>query len=670
MTDPQPSAAPAHTAPPHATPPQVARPDAAPLEAATSDSPVAGATSDQPAAAAAGESLATLLHGYGVHALAPRRVVAALTEQPQTLRGLVQGSGLPRRSVEIILRTLDGDLHTAADGRLVLRAPTVDRYRSLIRYAQLRASAPVDPLAAEVRRHSALITTMHGLIAAAPRPRADLDHVPATAATAVRRAVWLATHYDLREAELLCVGDHDLTSLALLLLAARASRSAHGTDSPSSAGTDGRAPGGTAGGLRVTVVDIDEELLAFLDRCARAHGVALRCLYTDLRLGLPPSVAGHADLVFTDPPYTPSGVSLFAARGAQGLADRERGRVLVAYGYSERTPALGARVQKALLDQGFVFEAIWPGFHVYDGAEAVGARADMYSCQPTAATWKRLDRSDRSGGSGGEWESGGSSTPPRSIYTRGRHAEESQADELAAGALTAAQRFLAAVPGRGVFVGDRPLPQAAAHTRLPTVLDRGLPPSTTGPSGGDTRSVVVDLTDDPGPWLLRLLLAANADRLAVLVDADHPDLRSGQPFDLVRAKWTRTPEHDETPTGAGRTRLLSLTATDQTAGAAPERLVRWLLERAHGRLGNVWRDGLIRVARDQPGAPLAQRAALTTVHAALTTSREGGRDADADATVIPADLLTARLIDLPRHTLADVLDAASTSVGLLPTATA
>ncbi|MCM3886190.1 bis-aminopropyl spermidine synthase family protein [Frankia sp. R82] len=603
-----------------------------------------------------GESLATMLHGYGVHARAPRRVVAALTERPHTLRDLVQDSGLPRRSVEIILQALGDDLHTAAGGRLVLRAPTIDHYRSMIRYDELRSTTPVDPLATEIHRHGDLITTMHGLIAAAPRPQADLDHVPATAATAVRRAVWLSTHYDLREARLLLVGDHDLTSLALLLLLA-----------------------GRPGGPQVTVVDIDEELLAFLHRCAHTRQVTLHCVYADLRLGLPPSVAGQADLVFTDPPYTPAGVSLFAARGAQGLADRDRGRVLVAYGYSERAPALGARVQKALLDQGFVFEAIWPGFHVYDGAEAVGARADMYSCQPTAATWKRLDRLDQPG----ERDTGGPGGYPRSIYTRGRQAEESQAEELAAPAVAAARRFLAAVPGRGVFVGERPLPEVPSHTRLPTVLGRGLPPSTTG-AAGTGRSVVADLTDDPGPWLLRLLLAANADRLAVLVDAGHPDLRSpgrpdaaggpgaGAPFDLVRAKWARTPECDETPLGAGQTRLLAFAAVDPTTLAGPERLTRWLLERVHGRLGNVWRDGLIRIARDQGGEPLPQRAALSTVHAALTASQVNGEARGQEPgnsrgiSLGTTDLLSARLIDLPRHTLAAVFDAAATSVERLP----
>lgn len=572
---------------------------------------------------APGESLATLLHGYRVHARAPRGVVAALTERPRTLRALVQDSGLPRRSVEEILGCLGDDLRTGSGGTFVLRPGAVDRYRTMIDYGELRAGTTLDPLAAEIGRRSALVTTMHELIASAPRPRTELDHVPATAATVVRRAVWLSTHYDLREAHLLCVGDHDLTSLAVVLLAAAAS------------------PDPARRGPAVTVVDIDEDLLEFLDRTARSRDLRLRCLYADLRFGLPPAVAGSADLAFTDPPYTPQGVSLFAARGAQGLADRERGRVLVAYGFSERVPTLGWKVQRALLDQGLVFEAIWPAFHTYAGAEAVGARADMYVCQPTSATWKHLDRPVPARG-----------PAPTAIYTRGRQAAESQSAPLAGPIVAAATGFLAISPGRGVFVGERP-ELDAAHAHLGTVLERGLPAAGAGAGAGGSLSAVADLSDDPGPWLTRLLLAVNADRLAVIVAADHPALGAGdgtrQALDPLRAKWAATPEYDVAVTDGGdggrggdAGRLVTFAAVDPAVLDPGARLARWLLDRPHGKIGNVWRDGLIRITRQADDRTLSQREALATARRA----------------VADPDLLAVRLIDLPRHALASALAAA------------
>lgn len=576
--------------------------------------------------------MATLLHAYRVHARAPRGVVAALTERPRTLRALIQDSGLPRRSVEEILGCLGDDLRTATGGTFVLRPGAVDRYRTMIDYAELRASTPLDPLAAEIGRNGALVTTMHELIASAPRPRAELDHVPATAATVVRRAVWLATHYDLRGAHLLCVGDHDLTSLAVVLLAAAAT------------------PDPARRGPTVTVVDIDEDLLEFLDRSARSRGVRLRCLYADLRFGLPPSVAGSADLAFTDPPYTPQGVSLFAARGAQGLADRERGRVLVAYGFSDRVPTLGWKVQRALLDQGLVFEAIWPAFHTYEGAEAVGARADMYVCQPTPATWKYLDRPAPARG-----------PATTAIYTRGRQSTESRPVPLAEPVIAAATGFLAAAPGRAVFVGERPALDAA-HAHLATVVERGLPTAAAG--AGGPLSAVADLSDDPGPWLTRLLLAVNADRLAVIVTADHPVLGAGGgPRDALhplRAKWVPTSEHDAAAAdqnhhGGGdgvweATRLVTFAAVDPAVLDPGPRLARWLLDRPHGKIGNVWRDGLIRIVRKADGRAPSQREALAAVRRA----------------VADPDLLAARLIDLPRHSLAATLAAAVASVDPQP----
>ena len=52
-------------------------------------------------------------------------------------------------------------------------------------------------------------------VADVPAPLSSLDHVQATAETALNRAVWLDSVYDLAGKRLLCLGDHDLTSLAV-----------------------------------------------------------------------------------------------------------------------------------------------------------------------------------------------------------------------------------------------------------------------------------------------------------------------------------------------------------------------------------------------------------------------------------------------------------------------
>jgi len=51
-----------------------------------------------------------------------------------------------------------------------------------------------------------------------------------------------------------------------------------------------------------------------------------------LATGPPASLRVAGDLAFTDPPYTPEGIQLFAARALQMLNPEDVARVLIAYG--------------------------------------------------------------------------------------------------------------------------------------------------------------------------------------------------------------------------------------------------------------------------------------------------------------------------------------------------
>jgi hypothetical protein len=198
-----------------------------------------------------------------------------------------------------------------------------------------------------------------------------------------------------------------------------------------------------------------------------------------------------------------------------------------------------------------------------------------------------------------------------------------------------------------VFVGDTvPAGLAAdAHVKAATVLSHGLPPVTGGPG----RVVVVaDLSADPGPWLLRLLLAVNAAEFTAAVPADHPDI-TGSGWrtitSLVRTKWT--PDRPEGPAAAalgpdGRLRLATFTAVGPGTLGRADRLQRWLLDRVHGKLGNVWREGLIRLAAELTGEKLSKRDARAAAERAVSWP----------------GLLDHRLVDLPRHQIAGVLTAA------------
>ncbi len=577
--------------------------------------PATRSENPQPEAEPAPDRLDRLVVDYGAQARPLRRVVALLTEGPWTVGNLVRASGVARRTVEEVLGCLDGDLArdpAAPADTVTIPAPLVDAYRARIGYDQLRRTQLADPLTGRLAAHPELVDTMTGLVAAAPPSRADLDHVPATGETAARRALWMDSTYDLTGSHLLCVGDHDLTSLAACLLVP---------------------------GLAATVVDLDERLLEFIDTQARRRGLAVRCLFADLRFGLPAATEERADLVFTDPPYTPEGVSLFLRRGLAGLRDTERGRLLLAYGHSDLHPALGWKVQRAVGDLHLTIEAIMADFNGYDGAEAVGAASDLYVCRPTAATWRQLSAM----ASGQEGRA--------TIYTRGRQAVESAATGPSP---EAAQELLAAAAtdldgGRLVFVGDGTpdfSPAGPTHVRLVTVLRGGLPRSV---CGRGRVQVAADLSADPGPWLARTLLAVNADRIAILVPADHTDLVSADSFaalsSLVAPKWRlrrrRLPRE--------RLALVEATPVDVAGLDEGTAMARWLLDRPHGKIGNVWREGLIRLATDHAAGPLTKKDARAMVEAAV------GED----------DLLATTLMDLPRHRITRIVATAALPTGSL-----
>ena len=186
--------------------------------------------------------------------------------------------------------------------------------------------------------------------------------------------------------------------------------------------------------------------------------------------------------------------------------------------------------------------------------------------------------------------------------------------------------------------------EKAARLRLGTLLSGGVPPSMA--AGGES-ALVADLSDDPGPWLLRALLAANTGRVVALVRGGHPDLASEAAQTslaaLLRPKYGLRFLRSQPD---ARHAIVLAEATDAQLLDPPARLARRMLYRAHGKAGNVWREGLIEASRELAGGPLTKREARAAVEA-------GARQGDA---------LDTRLIDLPRHQIARLLDDAMASV--------
>jgi hypothetical protein len=298
------------------------------------------------------------------------------------------------------------------------------------------------------------------LLAGVPEPLTDLDHVPATADTVLARVRHLHSHYELERCRVLLLGDHDATSLAFQALGAAV--------------------------RELAVVDVDQRQLRYL----AAHGVDT--WFADLRVGLPAPLRERFDIVLTDPPYTPAGVGLFAARALE--ASKRESRLLIAYGYPEGSPALGLKVQQELSALELVYEAVLPDFNAYDGALAVGSRAALYVLRPTKRSRKiAARRGDRHA---------------EAMYTRGRQAVESSAQ---------APEFLGELEGVGYGPGlKRPLRD---------LLDEPRP----------ARALVVNLAPDLVYSLYQVVRAAVAERVSIVAHNRTEGLRTAEEQARLRA---------------------------------------------------------------------------------------------------------------------------------------
>ena len=166
------------------------------------------------------------------------------------------------------------------------------------------------------------------------------------------------------------------------------------------------------------MVDVDQRQLAFLAGAADTW-------FADLRVGLPAPLRGRFDIVLTDPPYSPAGVGLFAARALEAM--KREARLLVAYGYPEGSPALGLKVQSELSALELVYEAVLPDFNAYEGALAIGSRAPLYVLRPTKRSAKIAARRG--------------ARHAEALYTRGRQAVESDGGPIRTSRRVGADRW-------------------------------------------------------------------------------------------------------------------------------------------------------------------------------------------------------------------------------------
>ena len=194
-------------------------------------------------------------------------------------------------------------------------------------------------------------------LAAAQAPGADvvLDQAHCTVETKIRRALALDEAGALDGKRVLVLGDDDLVSLALRLLAEHHEIGA---------------------GIRsLVVVEIDERLRSFLRRRLRGAPFPTEIVTHDLRDPLPERLRATADTVFTDPPYTAAGATLFLSRAAQAAAGAGADVFLC---FGPRRPDETLAVQRAIAGMGLTVQRLARNFNDYLGAGALGGTSHLY----------------------------------------------------------------------------------------------------------------------------------------------------------------------------------------------------------------------------------------------------------------------------------------------------
>jgi predicted methyltransferase len=218
------------------------------------------------------------------------------------------------------------------------------------------------------RSLDSVVAQLGVLAETAPKARLELDQSHCTVETKIRRVLALDDAGALDGKRVLLLGDDDLTSLAVDLVARRLGRSA---------------------GIRsVTVVDVDSALVSFLKRALRNAPFSFEAILHDLREPLPAHLRGSADVVLIDPPYTLTGAELFLSRAAQAAAGPGCD-VFLAFG--ARRPEELLRLQRSILAMGFTLRRLLRNFNEYLGAGVLGGTSHLYQLATTSEVRALVD---------------------------------------------------------------------------------------------------------------------------------------------------------------------------------------------------------------------------------------------------------------------------------------
>lgn len=201
------------------------------------------------------------------------------------------------------------------------------------------------------------------LIRQAPAADLTLDQSHCTAETKLRRVLLLLRYGLLPTAGLLVVGDDDLMGITMAMVGARL---------------------GQPLVRRLGIVDVDTDLLDFIEERLGDLDTRAELVEQDLREPLDRRLVGGFELAMTDPPYTVEGAELFLSRAVAGLRPGP-GRA-VAFSFGPKGPDETLAVQEAITGLGLAVQASHRGFNEYHGAGVIGGRSNLQYLTTTGRT--------------------------------------------------------------------------------------------------------------------------------------------------------------------------------------------------------------------------------------------------------------------------------------------
>ncbi len=198
-----------------------------------------------------------------------------------------------------------------------------------------------------------------------PQINAAIDQSKCTSQTSFKRAIHALQSNFVIGKKILCLGDDDLVSvsLAIILKELLPNRNVH---------------------TKIQVIDMDNNVLEYIGDISQQYNLGIDCLQGDLREPLPTEMMGKFDCIFTDPPYTLTGLSLFLSRGIEALKNEIGLKIYLSY--SHKHPNFMLNIQEELTNLGLSATEIIPNFNEYEGAQILGGSGQLITLSTTNKT--------------------------------------------------------------------------------------------------------------------------------------------------------------------------------------------------------------------------------------------------------------------------------------------